>query len=122
MTIEAALDSFYNSFGLPAYPSVAVPKEKKYPYITYEYVSGLWLDKQFPTLNIWQKGTDISTLNRKVRQIGAEIHDGGKTIECDGGMLWITPGTPFSYITNDPEDDNVLRAVININIEFLTNN
>ena len=119
MTQEAALYSFFNSFNIPAYPNIRVPDEAEYPYITYEQASGLWLDDAFPTVNIYYKGEDLTRLNAKVREIGAVLKNGGITLDCDGGMLWITSGTPFVNFTTDPTDRSIKHAVLNINVEIL---
>lgn len=120
MTQEAALHQFWNSFDIPAYNSVNVPDDATYPYIVYDMASGLWDDLAFPNISIWYRGNALTLLHNKVREIAETLKDGGTRIQCDGGMMWITAGTPWCNYMTDPEDDQIKRAVLNVNINFVT--
>lgn len=120
MTKEAALQSFWSSFGLTAYEENAVPDNAVLPYITYGVSVGSFVDNGIPvSASLWYK-SPWSVINAKAREVSDYIGAGGTIIECDGGAVWITRGNPFSQNMMDDSDSSVRRKYINISIEYLT--
>lgn len=121
MTPEAAIYQFLSSFGLPAYASTSTPDQAEFPYITYDLVIGEWMEPEVNLpVNIWYQTESEAEPNAKVRQISQVIGNGGITLQCDGGMLWIKKGSPWAQAMSvDGEDSTIKRRYININIEFL---
>lgn len=127
MTPEAAIYAFLNGFGIPAYASSAVPDQsspmwKGFPYITYDLTMGSWMrgEVNMP-VNVWYLTESEADPNAKVREISRAIGMGGKTIPCDGGMLWLKRGDPWAQaVVIEGEDERIKRRYVNINIEFLT--
>ena len=120
MTQEAALFNFFNSFGLTAYPNISVPDDAKYPYITYPVMSGNWTDTSFPSVYIYTKNAKVTDLTAYVRLFSDRLKNGGETVECDNGMLWITTGNPLVNYLTDATDETVRFAVLNLNVEHIT--
>ena len=120
MTQEASLYSLFSSFGLPAYPNIAVPDDAAYPYITYPVVSGHFADDAFLSVYLYTKNESVSQLTARVRAIGDRLKNGGETVDCDGGYVWLTTGDPWVNYMVDPDDTSVRFAVMNINVEFIT--
>lgn len=119
MTKEEALHAFFSSFSIPAYPNINVTEEASYPYLTYEIVSGPWDDIAFPTVNIYYKDRGLTAIIDKVNEIGAALENGGTRVQYDGGMLWITQGTPYVNYMQSATDDKVKQAILNINVDIL---
>lgn len=123
MTKEDALHNFMSSFGLVAYQENAVPTGEfrpQYPYLTYEVATGSW-DEPVPlSISLWYRSTSWMAANAMADTIARHISRGGTTLRCDGGMLWITRGDPFARSTGDDQDDQVKRKIINIMVEFFT--
>lgn len=115
-----ALDTFWKSFGIPAYDSATVPdiEDRGDFYITYDVVTDS-LDRAIPmSASIWRVGTTSwSEISQKAEQISDALIQ-VKTIPLDIGFLYITRGQPFAQRMND-EDDNVRRIYINIMAEYL---
>lgn len=122
MTPEAALYNFFSSFGIPAYAATATPSDAEFPYITYDLVMGEWMEVEVNLpVNVWYRTESEAQPNAKVREISSRIGEGGVTLPCDGGMLWIKKGSPWAQAVRvEGEDEKVKRRYVNINVEFLT--
>jgi hypothetical protein len=123
MTKEEALDYFMSHLGLAAYQENAVPSgelKPQYPYLTYEVATDSW-DGVLPiAVNLWYRSTSWVAANEMAQAVSDMITRGGITLPCDGGMLWITRGQPFARSMGDGGDDMVKRKVLNLMVEFLT--
>jgi len=115
MTADAALHTFFNSFGLTALPDTAVKDGQQLPYATYSNGSGCTFgDTQDITFRLWYYTESEATPNAKVRQIRERFKNGGVTLRCDSGVIWLTPGNPFCVNATDETDTNVKLRYINL--------
>ncbi|MDO4170793.1 MAG: hypothetical protein Q4D45_12990 [Lachnospiraceae bacterium] len=54
MTKSEALQTYFENFGIDAYPFTAVPDDVKFPWLTYEYIASAFGDGDVPvTVNLW---------------------------------------------------------------------
>ena len=122
MTPEAAIYSFMNGFGIPAYAATSTPSDAEFPYITYDLVLGEWMQPEVNMpVNVWYRTDSEAQPNAKVREISQAIGIGGVTLPCDGGMLWVKKGSPWAQAVRvEGEDEKVKRRYVNMNIEYLT--
>lgn len=122
MTPEAAIYQFMSGFGIPAYASTSTPSDAEFPYITYDLVMGEWGGGEVNMpMNIWYRTDSEAQPNAKVREVSRVIGEGGVTIPCDGGMLWVKRGSPWAQAVRvENGDEKVKRRYINIDIEYLT--
>lgn len=121
MTIAAALQSFYSSFGLPAYEENSVPDDATFPYVTYDVVTDGWGGNQVSlTASLWYKTDSWVAINAKSEEIRTALKFGGKILPCDAGAIWIMTGTPYAQNMVDPSDDTVKRKYINFIAEYFT--
>ena len=104
MNKAQTINSFWNSFGIPAYDMYAVPNDAQMPYITYEYVEDNFDNTVILSASIWYKSTG-----------------NGRILKTDEGYIYITRGTPFMQRLSDT-DDSVRRIYINIQVEYMTLN
>lgn len=121
MTKEAALKAFFESFGIPAYPSSGVPDDVIFPYLTYDPVTDAWESGPVSiTLNLWYYTTQESPPNAKARELSQRIGTGGAVVKCDEGYIWIKRGSPWCQNLRDDADRNIKRRYLNISAEYLT--
>lgn len=118
MNKAQAIQSFWSSFGLPAYDQFTVPQDAKMPYITYNVSEGE-IDTYVGLYgSIWSRGTSWEQVEIKAKQIAQYIVR-MNPIKIDGGYLHINLGNPFAQRLQD-EDDNVRRIYLNLQAEFFT--
>lgn len=121
MTKEAALHKFFNSFGIPGYPSSAVPEDAVFPWLTYELIVDAWDGGEVGlTVNLWYYTTDEAPPNAKARELSQALGAGGKVLRCDGGYIWLKRGSPWCQSLRDETDENIKRRYINVTAEYLT--
>jgi len=117
-----ALQTFWSSFGIPAYDENTVPDgddKPSFPYITYDAVVGNLGEYCAMSGSLWDYGTSWSQVTTKLTEIQSAIGRGGKMIPIDGGAVWIKRGSPFAQRMSDT-NDMVRRIFINIEAEFIT--
>lgn len=122
MTKGAALQSFFEGFGIPAYAYTAVPEDAVFPYLTYTPVFDSWGAGQVAiTVNLWYRTTSEAVPSAKAQEI-ADAIGGGKYVACDGGAVLLARGSPWCQSMTDGTDANIKRRYININAEYITLN
>ena len=121
MTKDVALQSFFESFGITAYPSSSVPEDVVFPWLTYDPVFSDWDDEPVSiTVNLWYRTESQRIPNAKAFEIEKAIGEGGKTILCEEGIIWIKKGSPFCQSLRDETDSMIKRRYIQLTAEFLT--
>lgn len=121
MTKGAALQSFFEGFGIPAYPATSVPEDAAFPYLTYTPVFDSWGNPLSLTVNLWYRTESEAVPNAKAQEIATAL-GGGKYIQCDGGALLLSRGAPWCQSMADSTDLQIKRRYINITAEYLTLN
>ena len=122
MTKEQALHQFWSGFGLTAYDEQTVPTADdapQLPYITYEVVTDNLNHPVSLSGSVWYRSTSWTEVTEKANQIAEAIGYGHKTINIDGGYMYLTRGTPFVQRMAD-EDDSIRRIIVYITCEYLT--
>lgn len=120
MTTEAALQSFFDSFGIGAYPACDVPSDAEYPYLSYEQKTGVWGQQAGLTVNLWYYAASNTAINAKARELSDRLGLGGVMLDCDGGAIWLTRGSPWCQAVRDDNNPDVKRRYINVTAAFLT--
>lgn len=114
MTKSGALHSFWNGFGLKAYPSNAVPMDAVLPFMTY--TKGFAPDGYSSTVHIYYHTESEAVPDKKAEEICQALRNGGVQIPCDGGALWLTLETPEWYAAEDAEDQAMKHRIVNVSI------
>lgn len=117
-----ALQSFWSSFGIPAYDENTVPSgddRPSYPYITYDAVVGNLGDFAAMSASLWDYGTSWSAITTKLEDVTSKIGRGGYLIKFDDGAIWIKRGSPFAQRMAD-DNDMVRRILINVSAEYIS--
>lgn len=118
MNKAQAIQTFWESFGVPAYEESTVPDNAVMPYITYSMVEDS-IDHPIPmTGSVWDKTYSWTRVSQIVDNISNELIQ-VKSIPLDVGFVYITRGTAFAQRMVD-EDDTIRRIYINLMVEYLT--
>ena len=115
---EQALNTFWNSFEIPAYDENTVPDDVEMPYITYSVGIASLGETISLYASIWYYSTRWEDISRKAIEIGKYIGIGGTSQSYTGGRIWIKRGIPFSQRMSEPGNDAVRRIYLNIEVEF----
>ena len=119
MTPEAAIFQFLSGFGMPAYATSA-PNDAVMPYVTYSLSVGSWDSGEVNVpVRLWYRTSSEAVLNAKAREMSSAIGMGGVTLPCDGGMVWVKRGSPWSQSMEDEDGGAVKSRYINMDMEFL---
>lgn len=114
MTKTGALNKFFNSFGIKAYPNTSVPDETEFPWLTYEPTIGNAGDSPIAiSVNLYYYTDSEAVPNSKVEEIAEAISLGGVQIPYDGGSIWIQRGTPWCL---SPVNDNPAIKMRQLNV------
>lgn len=117
-----AQDQFWNMFGIPAYDENTVPVNATMPYITYQAISSSFGVPQTVTASLWYRSKSWRDISNKADEIAEAINKMPPAIKIEGGRYKVRfpEGTPFAQRMSEPDDVDVRRIILNVNIEFLT--
>lgn len=109
-SINRALNTFFNGFGIPGYLEDNIPPAASLPYLTYKpTIPGGWNETASFHARLWypSKGGRAPILQTE-DAISAALPRGGLTIKCEGGAIlldkddkdWAQPlnSTPEGYL------------------------
>ena len=121
MDKSQGLQSFWETFGIPAYDELTVPDNAVMPYITYSNVTDS-LGSPVPlTGSIWYHSTSWEEISKKADQISEYVNVlGFALVKLDNGYIYITKGNPFAQRMSDDSDSMIRRIYINLMAEYLT--
>lgn len=115
------LDSFWNSFGIPAYDELTVPDEAELPYITYQASIGAFEDTVPLTASVWYYGTSWEQVSQKVDEISRRLNGWTLVELSDRQYIFLKKNREsfFAQRMTDP-DDLVRRIYLSLSAEFFT--
>lgn len=118
-----AQQTFWEGFGLTAYDERTVPDGATMPYITYESVGGDLGAQTTISASLWYRSNSWAEISQKADQIAQQIALSEKpAIKIDNGFMKVRlpDGMPFAQRMDEPNDRQVRRIVLTVEIEFLT--
>lgn len=118
-----AQQTFWSSFGIPAYDENTVPDGATMPYITYEAVGGDLGAQTTISASLWYRSNSWAEISQMADQIAQEIAMAQKpAVKISNGYMKVRlpEGSPFAQRMDDPSDRQVRRIVLTVEIEFLT--
>lgn len=117
MTVLEAMCDFWSSFGVPAYKDDEVPNDAKYPYITYSVTDGSLYSAVPSVANYWTRGgiRDCSEFYTAVRET---IHEGGKCIKTDAGLVILYRGADFLIVAPERTADLHPTGVTGVRVSY----
>lgn len=95
-----ALNTFFSSFGLPAYTTQSVPDDVQVPYLTYPIIEPEWNQKSSFYVQGWYRSTSNAALAEKADEIISEIGTGIR-LDTGVGFISIYPETPLVQLMTD---------------------
>ena len=122
MTKDAVIQSFFESFGLPAYPAISVPTgddAPDFPYITYSAPTDSDLSKVMVTASLWYRSTLWTEVNAMARLISQTIGQ-SYTLPCDEGGIIVRKGSPWAQPMGDDSDNMIKRKILTFEFTFVT--
>jgi len=132
MNKQQAYNSFWSEFGVLAFEENSVPDddvindlinqgyaESKYPYITYQVLTGDLDEPIYPSASIHDKNSSWERVDLLANRISERIKK-MDTIELDDGRMFITTGSPFSQHMDVGGDIFIKRVLLNLGVEFFT--
>ena len=123
MNKDAAIQSFFESFGLPAYPSTSVPTREgerpEFPYLTYTLSTDSDMGRAIGNASLWYRSESWAGLNSKVREISQSIGL-SKVVQCDEGAIIFRKSSPFAQPMGDDSDNMIKRKILNFEVLFVT--
>ena len=125
MTKNAAIQTFFESFGLPAFPSASVPtsgsEKPSFPYVTYSVQTDSDMATVTCDASLWYRTESWSGINAMTQRV-SEYVGTGLLLECDGGGIIIRKGTPFAQPMGDDTDNMIKRKILTFELTFCTMN
>jgi len=122
MTKNAAIQSFFESFGLPAFPSASVPTSgdemPSFPYLTYSAPTSYDMDLVLCNASLWYRTESWTGINAKTEEIGKYISK-SLLLDCDDGGIIIRKGTPFAQPMGDDTDNMIKRKILSFEFTFV---
>ena len=113
-----AQQTYWGSFGLTAYDENTVPDNADMPYITYQAVSGSLDGVHSVSASLWYRGNSWLPISQKQTEMSKVMN---RQIEIDGGYMKVRkPDTNEAQRMEDPNDSQVRRMLLNVEIEFLS--
>ena len=120
MNREQAFHNFWSGFGLTAYDENTVPEKSALPYLTYEVATASIEEPVYLSASLWYRSTSWEDATEKAEEIRDKIGYGGKLVYYTGGAMWIRRSNPFAQRMSEPSDPDIRRIVLQIVVEFLT--
>lgn len=132
MNKQQAFNDLWSGFGVFAFEENTVPDDdtikelieegiapSKYPYITYQVITGDLNGPVFPTASIWDRSNSWERVDLLTNRISEAIQT-MNTIKLENGRVFITKGSPFAQHMSEDADSSIRRVVINLAVEFFT--
>lgn len=134
MNKQQAYNAFWGDFGVFAFEENSIPDDtviqslidkgvapSKYPYIAYEVIVDDLNNAVYPSASIYDNSSSWERLDLLVNTISTRIQT-MKTIRLDNGRMFITKGSPFAQHMGEGEGFEIKRVVLNLGVEFFTEN
>lgn len=123
MTKNAAIQSFFESFGLPAYPATSVPtsgdEKPDFPYITYIASTDQGIERVGVTASVYYRTESWTGINAKVDEI-SQFVGMGVVLQCDDGAIIVRKGSPWAQPMGDDSDNMIKRKILTFEFLYAT--
>lgn len=108
-SINRALNTFFNGFGIPGYLEDSIPPGAELPYLTYKpTIPGGWNETASLPARLWYSSKGGRTPILQTEDTISAVLANGLTIQCEGGAIlldkddkdWAQPlnNTPEGYL------------------------
>lgn len=114
------LQSFWGSFGIPAYDENSVPDDAVMPYITYHAEISSFEAIVNTYASVWYYSTSWKDISNKVDEIASALSPYALISLDDHQYIYMGQGVPFAQRMKDPESESIKRIYMNVAMEFFT--
>ena len=114
------LQSFWESFNIPAYDENTVPDNATMPYITYEAEIGSYNTTLALSANIWYLSESWADISRKAQEILDFIGESYTSYSITGGYLYIPKNNITMQRLRDDSNPLIRRILIQYSAEYYT--
>ena len=117
------LQSFWESFGIPAYDENSVPDDAQMPYITYQAAVGAFEDIVPLSASVWYYGTSWKDISRKVDEISRSLAGWNLVKLDDGQYIFLAKQRDSQFAqraADEADNDLVKRIYLTLFAEFFT--
>lgn len=116
------LQSFWESFGIPAYDENNVPDDAQMPYITYQASIGSFEDRVPLSASVWYYGTSWKPISNKVDEISRRLKGWTLVKLGDGEYIFIAKNdnSQFAQRMRDESSNLTKRIYLTIFAEYFT--
>lgn len=111
--VATTLYSFWNSFGIPAYPEYNIPDDVEMPYITYEITESDWRTATGMHARVWYRDTSYVPISTMLDRISDRIGE-GLSLEFDDGFMTLFKDSQFIQFQPYEVDDEVKIAYLSL--------
>ena len=113
-----ALNTFWNSFNVPAFEVSTIPDNVEMPYLTYEGAIDDFGNEIATSVNLYYRGKSWKAITEKLDEIEEVISKGVYVPFSNNKAILIRKANPFAQRVAE-EDEEVRRYVINLSYEFI---
>lgn len=117
------LQSFWESFGIPAYDENSVPDDATMPYITYQAAVGGFEDIVPLSASVWYYGTSWKDASQKVDEISRRLAGWTLVKLDDGQYIFLAKQRDSQFaqrMADEADNDLVKRIYLTLFAEFFT--
>ena len=114
----SALNTFWNSFSVPAYEVATIPDDVEMPYITYEGAIDNFGKEIATNVNLYYRGKSWKSITQKLDEIDDVISDGVYVPFSNNKALLIRKANPFAQPVAE-DDEQVRRYILNLTYEYI---
>lgn len=117
------LQSFWESFGIPAYDENSVPDDATMPYITYQAAVGGFEDIVPLSASVWYYGTSWKDASQKVDEISRRLAGWTLVKLDDGQYIFLAKQRDSQFaqrMADEADNDMVKRIYLTLFAEYFT--
>lgn len=117
------LQSFWESFGIPAYDENSVPDNAEMPYITYQAATGAFEASVPLSASVWYYGTRWDGVSRKVEEISKRLNTWTLVRLDDKQSILLAKSntSQFAQRMNDEDETGLVKRIyLTLSAEYFT--
>lgn len=115
------LQTFWESFDIPAYDENTVPDEAVLPYITYQAAVGSFGDNVPLTASVWYHGLSWAEISQKVDEISRRLNGWTLVKLSKGQYIYLHKNRDGLFAQRMPDENTMIRRIrLSLSAEFFT--
>lgn len=112
-SINRALNTFFNDFGIPGYLEDNIPPAASLPYLTYKpTIPGGWNETASFHARLWYPSKGGRAPILQTEDTISAVLANGLTIQCEGGAILLRKGTPWAQPLNSTPEGYLCEYLV----------